>query len=64
MNETQIFNKLLELGSMNQSKLAKEMGVTPQYIVKWKTGQAKPSMKKLHKIAGILGLEIEVVVKG
>ena len=63
LNETDIFNELLDQGSKKQVEIADSEGVVRQYIQKWKTGIAKPSLNRLHSIATFLGLEIIIKIR-
>lgn len=40
---------------LTQEQLAKELGVTPSCITMWETGNRKPDIIKLKKLARILG---------
>lgn len=62
MNETKIFNELLQKGNKNQTEIAESEGVSKQYIQKWKNGVATPNLTRLHKIANFLGLKILIKI--
>lgn len=62
MNETEIFNALLEKGNKKQTEIAKEMGTTKQYVQGWKNGSPSIKLQKLHKIADFLDLTIEIKI--
>lgn len=47
---------------MNQSDLARQVGVTPQAVQKWESGGG-PRGSRLLKIAQILGVDIEYLIR-
>lgn len=52
-----------EAKGLNQSELARQLGVTPQSVQKWESGGA-PRTKRLQEIAAILGIQIVDLVGG
>lgn len=41
---------------------AKDVGVSTQTIYSWKSGQSKPTVKNIHKIAKILNMDINIII--
>lgn len=62
MNETEIFNSLLEKGNKTQVELAEELGTTKQHVYLWKSGKQGVRLSTLHKIAKALGLQILIKI--
>ncbi|WP_369326528.1 helix-turn-helix domain-containing protein [Alcaligenes nematophilus] len=52
-----------EAKGLNQSELARQLGVTPQSVQKWESGGA-PRTKRLQEIAAILGVRVADLVGG
>ena len=48
---------------MNQSELARALGVTPQSVQKWEAGGA-PKGARLREIAQVLGTTVEYLLTG
>lgn len=43
---------------LTQSELAAKMDVTRRSIIRWENGQTKPSMKKVERLAEVLGCKV------
>ena len=50
-------------GAMKQSELAEQLGVNVTTVSRWENGQNTPSSKMIQKIATILGIEPERLLK-
>lgn len=46
-----------EAKGLNQSELAREIGVSPQAVQKWEAGSSSPRPSKVAQIAQVLGIE-------
>lgn len=51
-----------EKKGMNQSELARAVGVSPQAVQKWEAGASVPRPSKLKAIAGVLGINVRSLV--
>ena len=51
-----------EKRGMNQSELARAVGVSPQAVQKWEAGASVPRANKLKAIAEVLGISIREIV--
>lgn len=59
MNETgRRIAKAREDKGLNQSELARRLGVTPQSVQAWESGKNLPRYKKLTSIADVLGVSV------
>lgn len=47
-----------------QEQLAKLMGVSQGAITQWETGATHPSFTLIPKLAGVLGISIDELVRG
>lgn len=47
--------KYRHIAGMTQEQVAKELGVTPSCITMWESGNRKPDIINLKKLAHILG---------
>ncbi len=57
------FKKLLVDKGYSQSALAKELGVSQQLIHKWITKQCRPQIELIPKIARLLNVSIDELLK-
>lgn len=57
MTTAQLIRHYRELRGLNQSELARRIGISPQAVQHWEHGNAEPRSKLLPKIAQVLGLE-------
>ncbi|KTT33797.1 hypothetical protein SB18R_03145 [Pseudomonas oryzihabitans] len=53
-----------EARGLNQSELARQLGVTPQAVQKWEAGETEPRRKRVEEIASILGTSAEHLLIG
>ncbi|WJM93419.1 helix-turn-helix transcriptional regulator [Pseudomonas brenneri] len=49
---------------LNQSQLARDLGVSPQAVQNWETGKANPKGERLSSLATILGVSVDHLVSG
>lgn len=45
------------------ARVAEETGIAPATLSQWKTGKNKPKADKLLKIADLLGVPVEVLIR-
>lgn len=53
-----------EHSGINQSDLARAVGVTPQAVQKWESGGSKPRLNRLREIAAAIGVELHALISG
>lgn len=53
-----------DAAGMNQSDLARAVGVTPQAVQKWEAGSSKPRFNRLVEIASAIGVELHELIRG
>lgn len=53
-----------EARGLNQSELARQLGVTPQAVQKWEAGETEPRRKRVEEMAAILGTSAEHLLIG
>lgn len=53
-----------EKSGMNQSDLARSVGVTPQAVQKWESGGSKPRFNRLRDVAAAIGIELRELIAG
>lgn len=51
-----------EAAGLNQSDLARRLGVKPQSVNQWERGKTRPGMRRLEKIASVLGVSAAELV--
>lgn len=49
---------------LNQTELARQVGVTPQAVQKWETGENTPRGKRIQAIADILDISVQELISG
>ena len=62
MNKEQIASNIAEArkrSGLNQSELARRLGITPQSVQQWEKGTSTPKIDRLAAIAQILGVSLE-----
>lgn len=64
MNVANRLKTALEASGLNQSDLARELGIKPQSVQAWLTGKAKPSLPNLRKSAKILNVPLVYFLDG
>ena len=57
-----IYEKRCKAG-LTQAQLARQLGVTNKAVSKWETGKAKPSTNLIRKLAVLLGVSLEELLK-
>ena len=57
-------HRLRGCAALNQSELARRLGVSPQAVQKWESGKSTPRHAKLGDIASILGTSVSYLVQG
>ena len=66
MNDYIFGNRILELRSkagLSQAELAAEIGVTNKAVSKWEVGKAKPGLDKIRKLAAVVQISVEELLK-
>lgn len=53
-----------EAAEMSKSELARKMGVTPQSVYDWETGNTQPRGKRLNELAEALGVSVHWLAFG
>ena len=53
-----------EAAGLNQSDVARRLGVTPQAVQKWEVGKSTPRNSKLGELSAILGTSVGYLVEG
>jgi len=53
-----------EAKGLNQSQLARDLGVSPQAVQNWEAGKANPKGDRLTGLATILGVTVEYLLSG
>lgn len=56
--------KARELKGLNQSELARELGISPQAVQNWEAGKSSPRGARIREVAKALGLTIEHLLFG
>lgn len=62
MNKEQIASNIAEArkrSGLNQSELARRLGIRPQSVQQWEKGTATPKLDRLTAIAQVLGVSLE-----
>lgn len=62
MNTVQIIQEELQSKNIKPSKMMKELGFSNGLFSQWKSGQQKPSVDKLQKIAEYLNVSLEYLL--
>ena len=65
MDNTTLGKKIAELRrdkGMKQDELAEMLGLSPQAISKWETGQGYPEITLLPKIAAVFGVSVDYLL--
>lgn len=57
------YAKIRDENGFNDYKVAKMTGITQSVFSDWKSGRSKPKADKLLKIASVLGVSIEELLK-
>lgn len=57
------YAKIRDGNGFNDYKVAKMTGITQSVFSDWKSGRSKPKADKLLKIASVLGVSIEDLLK-
>ena len=66
MNDFTFGNYIYDLrckSGLSQTQLAQQLGVTNKAVSKWETGKAKPTTNTLRKLAALLGVSVEKLLK-
>ncbi len=53
----QLLARLRHISGLNQSQLARAVGVTPQAVQKWESGETAPSRRRVEPLARALGAD-------
>jgi len=56
--------KIRKQKDWTQDEFAKKVGVHGGHVSRWETDKMRPSLKRLHKIADVLGVSIEELIQG
>lgn len=57
------FSDLRKKYGINQEALAKELGLTQTAISKWESGEAKPKIDTIKKLAKIFGVSVAEILE-
>lgn len=49
---------------LNQSELARQLGLTPQSVQKWEAGETVPRSQKMQELSRILGVPVAYLMEG
>jgi len=49
---------------LNQSELARQLGVSPQAVQKWEAGETVPRGRRIECLAGALGIPVAYLISG
>lgn len=58
-----MFTELRKRAGISQSELADKLGVKQNAVSNWETGQAKPKLDTIKKLAEILQVSVEEIVE-
>lgn len=53
-----------ESARLNQSELARQMGVSPQAVQKWEAGETVPRGQRIERLASVLGVAVGYLMSG
>lgn len=53
-----------ETARLNQSELARQMGVSPQAVQKWEAGETVPRGQRIERLASALGVTVSYLMSG
>jgi phage repressor protein C with HTH and peptisase S24 domain len=56
--------KAREAARLNQSELARQMGVSPQAVQKWEAGETVPRGQRIEHLAAVLGVTVTYLMSG
>jgi len=59
-----VLRELRELAGMTQDVLGEKIGVTRQTIAVWESGDRKPSIEQLGRLAKALGVSLSIFIEG
>jgi phage repressor protein C with HTH and peptisase S24 domain len=54
--------KAREIARLNQSELARQMGVSPQAVQKWEAGETVPRGQRIEHLAAVLGVSVSYLM--
>lgn len=63
-NFSERFKKLVEESGITQTKIAKNLGVSPAQIVYYKTGKNMPGGIELYQISKLFGVSVDWLLTG
>lgn len=58
------YAELRDSKHLTDAEIAKETGITPSTFSDWKAGRYTPKVDKLLKVAAVLGVSVEELLKG
>lgn len=56
--------KARETARLNQSELARQMGVSPQAVQKWEAGETVPRGQRIERLASVLSVPVSYLMSG